>query len=101
MEPSCDDFVEPAPIVREREPTEESVPKELEHIQALYDNGKPLFTKEAIREVVRAFDAAFTPDNADGRVTVNGFDGVQVEHRLVTGQVSPILAGFDSKSDFV
>lgn len=45
-------------------------------VQAIYDTGKPFFTKKVFRQVVQAFD------RKDGVVRVTGVDGVIVGFRL-------------------
>lgn len=51
-------------------------------IQAKFDAGIPLFTKDLFRDVVRQFES---DDNLDRKVSVTGLDGVSVDFSLKTG----------------
>ena len=52
-------------------------------IQAKYDAGIPLFTKDLFRDVVRQLESN---SNVDQRVSVTGLDGLAVHFPIETGR---------------
>lgn len=53
-------------------------------IKALYDNGVPFFTKDALREIQEQLEGDL---RVGQKISVRGLDGVTVEFDVIAGQV--------------
>jgi hypothetical protein len=53
-------------------------------IQSCYEAGEPLFTKHAIKDIIRQLEAA---DNGVNQISVIGLDGSTVDFAIETGRV--------------
>ena len=60
--------------------SEEKIAQAVATCRALYDSGKPFFTKDAIRRLVQAFD------NREEVAAVTGVNGVDIRFRIETGK---------------
>lgn len=65
-----------------------------------YNSGKPFFTKDALRNIVEAFDRIAA--GSKETVAIMGLDGLTVHFRTMTGEVLPVhRRGRSDKFDFV
>jgi hypothetical protein len=84
--------------------TESDIETSISTIRELYANGVPLFTKDAIRDVVQQLDALaergwHTAAQEGARIAVKRLDGTIVEFAVETGSVRYSYMSDDSDSD--
>ena len=63
-------------------------------VRSLYNEGTPLFTKEAIRDLDQQLEKSHERGQ---KVSVRGMDGAKMEFQLETGRTLPTQEGSDSE----